>query len=188
MESSTVQTPKELHNFHYITYKTKKILCAKLSLSVSLKKAQSIILLYQKDLRQAILSLALCLCVCVCNFFCVWVSLSWEDDDDLGFLVKFCRWSWRRSGSWRSSRIYRKILLRLAVLVLLLLLLLLPALSPIRIFFFFFVFSSISFCLILELFPGFLWCCVCYCFWFDLRVWCWFLKILCVCLINVYLL
>ena len=61
-----------------------------------------------------------------------WWSMFWW------FFFLIFRW-WHRSGSWRSSRIYRKILLHLAVLVLL-------SFSPIRkVFFFFFFFVSVFF-------------------------------------------
>ena len=99
------------------------------------------------------------------------------------------RW-WHRSGSWRSSRIYRKILLHLAVLVLL-------SFSPIRKVFFFFLFL---FSFLLDLSPDFCGFCLEYkdwmvkfwafffyfCVW-NLLIWEFdadFLKILCVCMFN----
>ena len=98
------------------------------------------------------------------------------------------RW-WHRSGSWRSSRIYRKILLHLAVLVLL-------SFSPIWKFSFFCL--CFLFCLICHLiFVDFVWSTrigwwsfelfyFYFCVW-NLLIWEFdadFLKILCVCMFN----
>lgn len=106
------------------------------------------------------------------------------------FCLFVCRW-WHRSGSWRSSRIYRKILLHLAVLVLL-------SFSPIR------KFSFWAYVFVFAWFVSFFYLCVCgFCvvLWLDAEVlsfffffFLWkfliweldadFLKILCVCMFN----